>query len=223
MLALNPNEILNSQIPRDLHNKKDLCYIAIDRQTDIILLAQSLQRLANYINTNLSCGEPWDRVSVTGLFDNCDFNHNKMGGWHKGRWRIVSKKLKESRDNFEALRANGDNKRKTGFVLFHPNTPVCKYPKIIKDDGERERGREGERRSYTSLVPNAPSQRGFKMFSNFQILGFSNIFKCWGFSNISPGEEAANTTLNHTDRNTRFWESHFFFRLTEVYKNDLFG
>ena len=84
---------------------------------------------------------------MTGLFENCDFNHNAVDGWHKGRWRILSRDLKESRELFEALRTDDvENKRKLGFVIFHPNTP---NPKIINDNagkgGREGRGREGGR------------------------------------------------------------------------------
>ena len=137
-LEISASEGLVSEIPRDYHSKKGLCYIAYDRQTDSVLLAQSLALLVLYINNVLSCGERWDNVSVTGLFDNCDFHNGRSGGWCKGRYRIISRELKHSKDVFEGMR----NQSKTGFVLFHPKTPTWKYPKlskVISNDVRRER------------------------------------------------------------------------------------
>ena len=58
-----------ARIHRDFATKKDVCYLAESRHKDLLLLCQSIPLLAQFINSNLSNGESWDKVSVAGLFD----------------------------------------------------------------------------------------------------------------------------------------------------------
>ena len=100
-----PHQNLSGPVPKDQFAKKNVAYIATDRGQDWVILCQSLPLLAKWINANLSCGEPWDKVSTTGLFENLNRSGGRNGGWHKGRWRIKSVDLDSATAEFEALRS----------------------------------------------------------------------------------------------------------------------
>ena len=84
--------------------KRDVAYLVFDRQREWAIFATSLPKLARFINDNLSSGQAWDRVSVTGLFESLNREDGRHGGWHKGRWRVMSVDLESASDTFEAVR-----------------------------------------------------------------------------------------------------------------------
>ena len=101
--------------------KRDVAYLVVDRQREWAILAMSLPKLARFINDNLSSGQAWDRVSVTGLFESLNREDGRHGGWHKGRYRVRRMPLADSAPEFEAVRARCAHAavvaaRPTGFV-----------------------------------------------------------------------------------------------------------
>ena len=78
-----------------------VCYI--DRQGEWTMLGQKIQALSAAINQHVA-NESWARVSTTGLWGNCDVTDSRIGGWHKGRWRIKSIDLDSATSKFEAQR-----------------------------------------------------------------------------------------------------------------------
>ena len=80
-------------VSKDRYSKRDVAYVVTDRTGEWVLLSQSLPRVVRYINAHV--GEPWERVSVSGLHE-CLDRTDKRNGWHKGRWRIVSVPLARS-------------------------------------------------------------------------------------------------------------------------------
>ena len=104
-LVLDPQQRL-ATVHRDRCAKRDLCYLIVDRTHEWAILSQSLPLLAQWMNDNLSSGEAWDRVSVTGLFECLNRTTGRNGGWHKGRFRIRTVPLETSCDAFEAVRAS---------------------------------------------------------------------------------------------------------------------
>ena len=86
--------------------KRDVAYLVFDRQREWAIFATSLPKLARFINDNLSSGQAWDRVSVTGLFESLNREDGRHGGWHKGRYRVRRVPLADSAPQFEAVRAS---------------------------------------------------------------------------------------------------------------------
>ena len=93
-----------ASVAKDYHAKKDVVYLMMCRNHDYLVMTQSLPLLAKWVNDNLSCGEQWDRVTVTGLHNCLNCTDGRNGGWHKGRFRVRTLPLATSRDEFEAAR-----------------------------------------------------------------------------------------------------------------------
>ena len=96
------------------------------------ILAMSLPKLARFINDNLSSGQAWDRVSVTGLFESLNREDGRHGGWHKGRYRVRRMPLADSAPEFEAVRARCAHAavvaaRPGGYVPNH----VPRWPRVV--------------------------------------------------------------------------------------------
>ena len=101
--VLSPKQRL-ACVRKEAHNTKGVVYICVDRNNEWAILCQSLPKLAKWINENLSNGEVWDRVSVTGLFESMNRTDSRNGGWHKGRFRVQSIPLDRSEEIFESVR-----------------------------------------------------------------------------------------------------------------------
>ena len=87
-------------------NNSSVVYLVSDRQREWVVMGQKLPQLSAWINQNVTNnGNAWERVSTTGLWGNCDRVSGRVGGWHKGRWRVKSVELGRASDEFEALRA----------------------------------------------------------------------------------------------------------------------
>ena len=70
-LVLRPDQQLDGILPRDFHSKVDRAYILTDRSNEWTVMCQSLPLLTRWVNENLSTGEKWDTVSLTGVFQPC--------------------------------------------------------------------------------------------------------------------------------------------------------
>ena len=108
-IQLAPQQRLVGRLPKDRFAKKDVAYLVTDRSREWILICQSLPLLVTWINTNLSSGEQWDRVSLSGMFENLDRTDGRHGGWHKGRFRVSSLPLSDSNEVFNAMRVEYKN------------------------------------------------------------------------------------------------------------------
>jgi hypothetical protein len=106
-----------ARLPRDSFAKNDVAYLVVERSHEWIILCQSLPLLAKWINTNVSNGEAWDTVSVTGLFDSMGRETGRHGGWHKGRFRISKLSLDEATHVFESMRQNYKNAVMVGYAI----------------------------------------------------------------------------------------------------------
>ena len=84
-------------------NQSAVCYLIIDREGEWTLMGQKIALLSTWINQHVA-NEQWARVSTTGLWGNCDVTNGRVGGWHKGRWRIRSVDMNRATAEFEALR-----------------------------------------------------------------------------------------------------------------------
>ena len=92
-----------ARIHRDFATKKDVVYLAESRNKDLLLLCQSVPKLAEFINDNLT-EEQWDRVSVTGIFEAINRRDGRRGGFHKGRFRVSCVPRNEASEKLESLR-----------------------------------------------------------------------------------------------------------------------
>ena len=85
-------------------NGRDVAYVAVSRDKSWALLTQKLPLLTQFINENLTNGEPWSRVTTNGLWENIDRTDGRNGGHHKGLWRVTSVELDAACDAFEDMR-----------------------------------------------------------------------------------------------------------------------
>ena len=84
---------------------KDICYLIIDRMGKIALCSQKLTAVTEFINTNLvNPDEPWTRVNVVGMWEILNQTGGRVGGWHKGRFRVMSVDLESAPEKFEEAR-----------------------------------------------------------------------------------------------------------------------
>ena len=101
-------------------NQSAVCYLIIDREGEWTLMGQKIALLSTWINQHVA-NEQWARVSTTGLWGNCDVTNGRVGGWHKGRYRVRRMPLADSAPEFEAVRARCSHAavvaaRPTGYV-----------------------------------------------------------------------------------------------------------
>ena len=94
---------------KDRYSKKEVAYVLTDRSGEWTVLCHSIPRLAQWVNEHLSCGDDWDRVSVTGLWEALNKTGGRHGGWHKGRFRVRSVPLQESGAAFDDARSRSQN------------------------------------------------------------------------------------------------------------------
>ena len=95
-------------VQREWHTRKregkSIAYICVARDGSWALLSQKLPLLCEFINTHLTDGQAWSRVTTNGLFEMIDCTANRCGGWHKGMWRIQSVDLERACDAFACAR-----------------------------------------------------------------------------------------------------------------------
>ena len=105
--VLAPNQTLTG-VCKEPHAKRrsehPVAYVVVDKLGEWTLIAQKLPLLAAYINERIAV-EPFERVSTNGLWYNLDRNDGRVGGWHKGRWRIHAVELDRASEAFELRRA----------------------------------------------------------------------------------------------------------------------
>ena len=86
------------------HAGRHVAYLLVDRSgLAPIVVAQKLPLLRWYINERVA-EAAWERVSVNGMLAALDKTENRVGGWMKGRWRIVSVDLEGACDFLRSLR-----------------------------------------------------------------------------------------------------------------------
>ena len=84
---------------------KDMCYLIIDRMGKIALVSQKLTAVTEFINTTLvDPDEPWTKVNVVGMWEILNQTGGRVGGWHKGRFRVMSVDLESAPKKFEEAR-----------------------------------------------------------------------------------------------------------------------
>ena len=87
-VRLPSHQQFRGEMPADKHVKRNVAYVVTDRLEEWALLSQSLPLLAAWINSNLSKGYRWDKVSVSGLAESFKNPNGKNGGWLNGRYRV---------------------------------------------------------------------------------------------------------------------------------------
>ena len=106
-LFLGPSQRLVG-VQREWHtrkrNGKDVCWLLLDRHGKVVCMAQRIRALSEWVNENLAT-EPWTKVSTSGLYDLADVEEGRIGGFHKGRWRLMSVDLADASDTFERTRS----------------------------------------------------------------------------------------------------------------------
>jgi hypothetical protein len=98
-----------SAIQKEAHtrtkNGKAMCYILFDRSGRIAMLTQKLPAVTQFINNHLvHPEEPYAKVNCVGLWEMLNKTDGRVGGWHKGRWRVTTCDLESATAVFDAAR-----------------------------------------------------------------------------------------------------------------------
>ena len=96
-------------IRKEWHTRKKdgkrVCYVLQDREGRICLLGQKLPYLATFINDNvIDKSVPWQRVNTVGMWEIINKVDNRVGGFHKGRWKVLQTELEAAVPLFESMR-----------------------------------------------------------------------------------------------------------------------
>jgi hypothetical protein len=96
-------------VSKEWHTRKKdgkaIAYVILDRCGKIALLTQKLPAVSEFINTHLvDPDEPWARVNTVGMWEILNQTGGRVGGFHKGRWRVMSVDLEQATTAFEAAR-----------------------------------------------------------------------------------------------------------------------
>jgi hypothetical protein len=110
-LIVEPKQRVIGRLPKDKFAKRDI------RSLDWIVLSQSLPQMVKWINENVSSGEVWDRVSLTGMFENINKSNGRNGGFHKGRYRIQTVPRASAMEAFETQRRRYRNSAIIGYNI----------------------------------------------------------------------------------------------------------
>ena len=105
-LVLSPQQRL-TRVSQD-RSAKGLVYIVCSRDSEFLLLCQSLPLLCRFINSRLA-NEACDSVSITSLHDNLNRVDGRNGGYVSGRWRIRTLPLAQASAEFERERSAFEN------------------------------------------------------------------------------------------------------------------
>ena len=100
-LVLNDQQRLTRVSPD--RSAKGLVYLVRSRDSEWLLLCQSLPLLCRFVNAHLA-SEPCDTVSVTSFHDNLNRIDGRHGGYVSGRWRARTLPLEEASSEFERER-----------------------------------------------------------------------------------------------------------------------
>ena len=107
-LYLKPDQRL-AGVRKERHTRKRdgkaNCYVILDRFGKLLLLTQKLPVASSFINSTLvDPQEPWTKVTTNGLWEIIDKRGGRVGGWHKGRFRVMSVELDRVTSRFESMR-----------------------------------------------------------------------------------------------------------------------
>ena len=116
-LIVEPKQRVIGRLPKDKFAKRDIGYLVCDRSLDWIMLSQSLPQMVKWINENVSSGDRWDRVSLTGMFESINKSEGRNGGFHKGRYRIQTVPRASAMEVFESERRRYRNSAIIGYNI----------------------------------------------------------------------------------------------------------
>ena len=116
-LIVEPKQRVIGRLPKDKFAKLDVGYLVFDRSRDWIMLSQSLPQMVKWINENVSSGDRWDRVSLTGMFESINKSEGRNGGFHKGRYRIQTVPRASAMEAFETQRRRYRNSAIIGYNI----------------------------------------------------------------------------------------------------------
>jgi hypothetical protein len=102
-VEIGPSVVLRRVI-RERRTRKPGCYLVSCKYGTVLLISQRLPLLASYLNT--VAVDRASRVSVPALYQICDCDANRVGGYTKNRWRVRFVPLEEATACFEAARAH---------------------------------------------------------------------------------------------------------------------
>lgn len=109
-MYLKPDERL-AGVRKEKHTRmrdgRASCYVILDRYGKVLVLTQKLPVASSFINSTLvNPSEQWSRVTTNGLWEIINQTGGRVGGWHKGRFRVMAVELDKATSCFESLRPN---------------------------------------------------------------------------------------------------------------------
>ena len=105
-MYLQPSQRL-AGVQKEWHTRKrdgkDIAYVIFDRSGKIALLTQKLPAVTDFINNHLISAD-YEKVNTVGMWEILNQTGGRVGGWHKGRWRVQTVDLESVAERFEAAR-----------------------------------------------------------------------------------------------------------------------
>lgn len=91
------------QVNKEKRTRKDTVWIIHDVKSSHLLLSQKLEHVTNYINLRLATLKT-EKVTSAGLYEASDTAGNRVDGYHKMRYRVMSCPLKFAPSKFNQMR-----------------------------------------------------------------------------------------------------------------------
>ena len=88
-----------------MRNRRDSAYIILDKTKKYVFLLQKLPYAENYVNTHVADSKE-TKISLTGLYEICDNIDNKVGGFHKMRWKVQKIDFEDAIERFKMVRGD---------------------------------------------------------------------------------------------------------------------
>ena len=119
-----PNGAHILRLQKEKRNRRSIAYVIFDAISNTVMLTQKLRLAADYINARFARG-PLEEVTVAGLYEAAGTENNRVGGFHKMRFKIQRCDIGRAHNLFAAARIEGTNS-----VLL-TSTPDC-YPLAVR-------------------------------------------------------------------------------------------
>ena len=91
------------KVEREKRTRKHTAWIIHDLKSNALLLSQKLDHLVNYINHRLATVQR-EKTTLAGLYEAADTADNRVDGFHKMRYKVLSCPLSDCHSMFNQIR-----------------------------------------------------------------------------------------------------------------------
>ena len=112
------------KLRKEKRNRRSMAYLIHDAKSATLMLTQKLPLAVEYINARLAEAER-EKVSVAGLYEAADTQHNRINGFHKMRYLIRRCDFSKAHQLF------GEAREDAREAILLTATPDC-YPLSLR-------------------------------------------------------------------------------------------